>query len=251
MVTTPTWLGAKAGSGGLAGQTNQFLGLHSAGILYSGSLKESQTTGGAVFSSTQTQWLQQNLTTVSGQTTLSSIQIQINAVGGSPTLQLINPLVVSLYADHLGLPTGTPLITTTLASQTVYSSGFWVTVPMPITTLTPLTEYHIVIPTVGTSGHYYAWQQSNPGSGGATSPDGITWTPQAFGFLYQAFDQSSFGTQVQSIVDDGGARLSTFTYNPNGTLASVTDYTVTQGTNAYLLQQRTLAYTNGLVTGVN
>lgn len=251
MVNTPSWLAATAGFDGFAGQANQFLGTHAANFTYAGSLKESQTTGGAVYSSTQTQWLQQNLTTVAGQTSLSSVQIQISAVGGSPTLQLINPLVVSLYADSLGFPAGSALVTTTLSSQTVYSAGFWVTVPLPITTLTPLTEYHLVVQEVGTAGHYYAWQHGNPGTGGATSPDGVTWTAQSFGFMYQAFDQSSFGSQVQSIVEDGGKRLRQFTYNTNGTLATVTDYTVAQGVNTYLLQQRTLTYTNGLVTGVS
>lgn len=252
MVVTPTWLGATAGFSGVAGQANQFLGTHAAQFVYSGTLREGQSTGSSVYSSSQSTWLSQEFTTASTQTSISYLQLQISTVGGSPTLQLINPLIVSLYADSLGFPTGSPLITTTVSSQQVYNSGFWLVVPMPITSLTGLTNYHIVTQAVGTATHYYTWQQAVSGTGAATSSDGVSWTAQSYGFMYQVYDQSgTLGSKVNAVIEDNGARLTQFTYNANGTLATTNEYNVAQGTNTYLSQNRTFTYTNGLLTGVS
>lgn len=251
MAVTPVWKAATTGFGANAGFINQFLGTHSSSFLYSGAVRSSRTTGTGVFTDTQTQWMSQQFTTASSQTSVAYVYVQVSTVGGSPTSQLINPLTVSLYADSGGLPTGSALVTATLASSTVYSSSFWVTVPLPVSGLTPSTVYHLVIPRVGTSGHYYVWQRSNQVAGAATSTDGSTWTSQTYGFMYQVYDQSTTGSQVQYISDDSGARLISLTYNANGTLNTISEYTVAQGSGNVLLQNRTLAYTNGLVTGVS
>lgn len=235
----------------MAGHINQFLGTHTSSFVYNGALKSSQSTGISVYTDTLTQWLSQQITTASTQTTISYVLIQVSTIGGSPTSQLINPLTVSIYADSGGVPTGSALATTTVASSNVYSSPFWLMVPFNLTGLTRNTTYHVVVTKVGTTGHYYVWQRSNQVAGAHTSTNGTAWTAQSYGLMYQVYDQTSISGQVQLLYDDNGARIVSFTYNTNGTLNTINEYTVAQGTSNVLVQTRTINYATGLVTGVS
>ena len=125
-----------------------------------------------------------------------------------------------------------------------------ITIPLPITGLTPLANYHIVTQIVGTSSHYYTWQRSNQTSGAATSANGTSWTNQTYGLMYQVYDTSSNG-QLLSIFEDNGARWTDFTYNVNGSINQISQYTVAQTSASYLQTVGTLSYTNGLLTGVS
>lgn len=254
MSVIPTWLAATPGFVGQSGQVNQFLGSHNASFLTSGTVRSGQTTGTAVYNSTQTQWTSQLFQTASTQTSVAYLLLQISTIGGSPTSQLISPLTVSVYADVGGVPGGPALASTSILSSAVYSSPFWLTVPLVLAGLTVNTEYHIVIPEVGTTGHYYVWQQSNQPGGAATSPDGVTWTNQTYGLLYQIEDLSGgglAGLPIQYIYEDGGARITQFLYNANGSINQIIEYTVAQGSGNAVMQTRTLSYTNGLLTGVS
>ena len=249
MVVTPTWQAATAGQNGAAGHANQFLGTHGSVFLYQGALASSQTIGSSVYSSTQSQWLAQAITTGSGQTAIGYVQLQLSTVGGSPTSAPIAPLTVSLYANSGGVPTGSPLASTTISCQYVYSAPFWVTIPLPATGLTPNHTYQIVTRPVGTTGHYYVWQQSNQVTGAATSTSGTSWAAQAFGLMYQVYDQSSAG-QLQLIYEDAGARWTQLTYSTTGQISQLTEHTVGQAATGYQYTTSTLSYTNGLLTGV-
>lgn len=250
MVSTPTWLAATAGQRQIAGQVNQFLGSHQAQFLYQGALQVSQVTGSGVYSDTLSQWLAQSVTTAVGQTSVGFVQLQVSAIGGSPTLNLIPPLTVSLYASSSGVPTGAPLASTTVSGAYIYSAPFWVTIPLPVSGLTPSTTYQLVTALVGTSGHYYAWQHSNQVSGAATSATGTSWAVAPYGLMYQVYDQSQVG-QLQLIYEDAGARWTQLTYASNGTIAQVAEYTAGQTASGGVQSLRTLTYTNGLLTGVN
>jgi hypothetical protein len=250
MVVTPTWQAATSGSRGTAGAVNQFLGTHQAQFLYQASLVSSQQTGTAAYSDSLTQWLSQTITTGVSQTAIGYVQLQLSAVGGSPTLPLIPPLTVALYADSANLPTGSAIASTIVSDSYVYSSPFWVTIPLAATGLAPSTKYHLVTSLVGTTGHYYAWQRSNQTSGAATSATGTSWTAQTYGLMYRIYDQSSTGL-LQLIYEDNGARWTQLTYNANNTISQVTEYTAGQTTTGYLQSQRTLTYSNGLVVGVS
>jgi hypothetical protein len=245
----PAYLGASVKSNAQAGQANQFLATHTAQFIYPGALQSSQTTGSSVYSSTLTQWLSQTIVTASTQTTIGSVQLQLSAVGGSPTLSLIPPLQVGLYADAGGLPSGTALASATLGSSSIYSAPFWLTVPLAATGLTGSTTYHIVTSLVGTAGHYYVWQQSNQITGAATSPDGVTWSNAAYGLMYQVFDQTG-GALLQTISEDNGARITNFAYDALNRISQITEYTVAQD-GSYIVSTRTLTYSNGLLTGVS
>lgn len=249
-MTTPTWQAATVGSTAGAGHTNQFLSYHNASLLYQGNLVSSQTTGTGVYDDTLTQWLSQSIVTGVSQTAIGYVQLQLATIGGSPTLPLIAPLTVSLYASASGVPTGSPLATTTVSCATVYNAAVWVTVPLAASTLTPNTTYEVVTQLVGTAGHYYVWQRSNQVTGSATSPDGTTWSPQTHGLMYRVYNQSATG-QLMTIYEDNGDRTVSLTYNSVGGISQVVEYTVGQTATGYLQTNCTLSYTNGLITGVS
>lgn len=247
----PTWLSATAGLPGNSGVVNQLNGAHTTTLLYSGgAIISSQPTGSGVFQGSQNNWVGQTIVTGSTQTAIGSVNLQLATVGGSPTLNLIPVLTVGLYADGNGLPSGTPIVSTTISNNYVYTSPFWVSIPLPTTGLTPSTQYHIVTNLVGTSSNYYTWQQSNQTSGAATSPDGNVWTFQLFGMTYQVLDQTATG-RVTTIFEDNGAMFTTLTYNSFGQITGMTQFVTAQGGAGYIQSSGTLSYTNGLLTGVS
>ena len=249
MSTIPTLQAATTGQPGNAGLITQFLAAHNASFTYSGqALISSQATGGGVYQSTQSQWLSQTITTGVSQTAIGSVGLQLSTVGGSPTSALIAPLTVGLYADSGGQPTGSALATATVTCPYVYSSPFWVSVPLS-TTVSSSATYHLVTNLVGTAGHYYVWQQSNQAQGAATAPDGATWTNQTYGLMYEVFDQTASG-QLLSISEDSGQVITTLTYTALGQIATVTQYAVTQSGSS-ISSSGSLSYTNGLLTGVS
>lgn len=250
-MAAPTWLAATAGYVSLPGQINQFLTTHTSVWTYSGStLQSSQATGSSVYTSTDALYLAQLFTTGSSQTAIGQVLLQISTVGGSPITATISPLVVSLYASSAGQPTGSALVSTTLTEQYVYSAPFWMPVPLPITGLTASTPYHIVVSPAGTSTAYYVWQQSNQVGGANTAPDGVTWTSQAYGLMYQVYDQTGTLWPPISLVDDGGVRVTSFTYNGTSQLTGITESVVTQSGGSFY-STRAIAYSGQYPTGVS
>lgn len=250
MVTTPVWQPAVAGTRGTAGHVNQFLGGHESTISYGGTLQSAETTGSSVYSDTYTQWLGQQIVTSANQTTIGYLLLQLSDVGGSPTLATIPPLTVSLYADVFGVPGGSLLASAGVTCQYVYSSPYWVTVPLAAAGLSPGTSYQIVTTLTGSSSHYYVWQRSTTAGGASTSPDGLTWTSSSFGLMYQVFDQIGGGSTMPLIVnEDTGLRVTSLTYDTSDQLGSVSTYTT--GSLGTFAASATLTYTNGLITGVS
>ena len=254
MISTPVWQGATTGHAGNAGHVNQFIGTHQTQFVYDGVLQSSQTTGSGFYTSTQGLYTSQIFTTTSTQTTLSTVQLQLSTVGGSPTLSLINPIVVGIYATAGNIPTGSALVLTQLPCMYVYSSSFWVTVPLPLTGLGVNTPYAIVTYPVGTSTNYYALQHSDQTSGTYTSTDGATWTAQTYGLMYRIYDGtgplSGSSGSPSFIYDDNSAQITRLTYNANGSVSSILKQTITQD-GTYFQSSRSFSYTNGLLTGVS
>jgi hypothetical protein len=247
-VATASWLAASPAYVGLPGQVNQLLASHTSQWVYGGSLVSQEATGDAVYQSTETVYLAQLILTGASQTAIGRLGLQISTVGGSPTTATIPPLTVGLYASQFGLPSGAPLGAVQLAEPAVYTSGFWVSVPLAASGLTASTPYWVVVALAGSAGAYYVWQQSNVGAGGASAPDGVTWAAGPYGFMYQVYDATG-GGNLLSMVDDGGARTVTFTYS-GATLTGITEYTQTQA-GGTLVSSRTLTYSNGILIGVN
>jgi hypothetical protein len=243
----PSWLAATAGQPAYAGQLNQFLASHGATWLYAGTQQAAQTTGNAVYSASNGQYIAQSFTTGVSQTAVGQVWLQVSAVGGSPVTQAIPPLTLALYASSGGAPTGAALGSVAVNETYVYNAPFWVQFPLAVSGLTPSTVYQLVTFPAGASANYYAWQHSNQVIGGSLSADGVTWTTQAFGFMYQVFDQSAGGNLLY-ITEDGGARWTSLTYDAFNRVSTITEYTT--GATA-LTSVRTFAYSNGSLTGVS
>lgn len=247
---TPTYQSFAAGTPANSGFANQLIGSHNCTFLYSGgAIVTQQATGSGIYQSTANNWLSQTIVTGSSQTAIGSVNLQLSAVGGSPTLSLIPVITVGLYADGSGYPTGTALASTTVSNNYIYSSPFWVSIPLPATGLTASTQYHIVTNLVGSASHYYTWQQSNQTSGVSTSPDGTVWTFQNYGLMYQVLDQTSSGN-VTTIFEDNGARFIQLTYNSLNEITGVSEFVTAPG-GGYIQSSGTLSWTNGILTGVS
>lgn len=244
----PQFLAAAAGVRADAAQVNQFLAGHGSQWLYAGGvLQAEQATGTGLYASLASGYLAQSITLGASQTAIGHVGLQISTVGGSPVTATVSPLQISLYAASQGLPTGPALASVQLAEPYVYSGPFWLTVPLYASGLTPGGLYCLTATGAGSSGAYYVWQHSNQPSGAATSPDGVTYAPQAFGLMWQVFDATATGLPI-TLVDDGGARTTTLSYT-GGQLTGVSEYTLAQ-TGPALASNRTLTYTGGLLTGV-
>lgn len=248
---TPNWTPATAGQPGVAGSTNQFLLGHSASFIGTGgTLASQQATAAPAYTSTTGQYIAQNIVTASNQNSIDYVKLQLATVGGSPTLSLIPPLTLSLFADGGGVPTGSALVSTSVTSMYVYSAPTWVTIPLPISGIGSSTLFHLVISPVGTATNYYVWHQSNQTSGAFLSTNGVNWTSQTYGLTYQIFYNSATTNAsfpVQFIYEDGGARLIQIQYDPNTMLpTSIIESTtaaITGGTAIY--SSRTLSYNSG------
>lgn len=251
-MATASWLAATVGAPARPGQINQFLGSHTSAWLYSGNvLQSSQIIGSSVYQSSESQYMAQTFNTTASQTTIGQVLLQISTVGGSPVTATISPLTVSLYANSNGTPTGSPLASTTVTEQYVYSSPFWVTVPLATTGLTAATPYWLVVSPAGTGAAYYVWQQSNQTTGAALSADGLSWADQAYGFMFQVFDQGGADWPPVSLTDDDGARVTTFGYTANGLLSTITESVVAQSGTSFF-STRTISYGGGAYpTGVS
>jgi hypothetical protein len=249
----PVYKAAVVGGPGNAGGVNQSLVPHSATAIFdSAVLTAGQSTGTGVYTTTEAQYLSQQFQTTATQTTISEVWVQVSVVGGSAITNVIDPLTVGIYADAGGEPIGSALASATVSETSVYSSGFWVVVPLPVTGLSSSTSYHVVVNAAGTSTSYYVWQNNNQTSGGSISPDFVAWTDQTFGFMYRVYDQTSTGGSLMTyLVEDSGARWTKYGYDGTNELTTIDEYTTDQTGNGSFTSSRTLSYTGGFLTGVN
>lgn len=250
MVTTPTWLAATAGSVPQAGQINQFLGTHNTQLLYTATQISAQTTAGAAQNASQAGWTAQSITTGGAQTTIGYVSLNVSSIGTTSGANLL-PSTISLYNSSAGAPAGSPIVSTTVPVEYYPpTTGAFINIPLPATGLSTGTPYWIVMPQVGSSSFHYDWFRNNVGSGASTSPNGLTWTSQGYGMLFKVFDQSAV-TPLTATWEDSGARWTTMTYNATtGQLLTYNEYTAGQSTAGYVMSDRTLTYTSGLLTGV-
>lgn len=250
MPATPTWLGATSGQPGLAGQINQFLGTHAAAFLYAGALQASQVTAGAASVSTNGLWLAQKFTAGAAQTAVGYVVVPLTTTTTSGAL--LAPATVSLCADNAGAP-GTVLVSATVTAEYAHlASGgtatVFVLVPLPATGLTAAATYWITVAAAGNVSNSYTWFKSNQVAGASTSPDGVTWTAQGYGFEFSVYDQSASGL-LTCIWEDAGARWTALTWT-SGQIATIGEYTIGQTTAGYTQSWRSLTYSGSLLTGV-
>jgi hypothetical protein len=249
VVTADAWLGAAPGQPPKAAQVNQLLGVHRAQHLYAGVLTAGQNTPGSGFATTNSVYNAQSFTTAAGQTAVGYVTLQVGATTGLGSV--LAPLVLSLYASAGGAPTGSPLVSVTVSAEYSYAAPSVMVAPLPVAGLTPSTTYWLVSAPVGDATNHYFWNKSTQVSGASTSPNGTTWTAQAYGLTYQVFDQTASGL-LTCTWEDAGARWTWLAYNATGGINQVTtyaEYTAAQN-GSYVQSFRSLAYSSGLLTKV-
>lgn len=239
---TPTWLAATAGSAGKAGQVNQFLGTHAVTWVYTGTSVAAQTTLGSGKVNTNSLWLAQSFSTGVSTTAAGRVLLYLGYTG-SP-----NPVTIGLYADSSG-PTGSALVTTAVPKEFVTAGGAALSIPLPVA-VSGSTTYWIVAQADGDASDYFSWYKSNQVTGASTSPDGVTWTSQAYGFDFQVFDQAVTNGDLMHTWEDSGARWTALTENASSQISTISEYTAGQTTAGYTVSTRTLSYSTGTLTGV-
>jgi hypothetical protein len=241
-VPTPAWIGATPGQPQLAAQVNQLLGTHAVIYAYTGVEHDNQSTAGSGSVASNGLYIAQSFT--AGGTYTAGRAVLTLALTGTPA-----GLSLTVQSNSAGAPSGTvlagPIVVPPLM---VPASAGLVSVPLswPVTSG---TVYWIVTAPVGDVSDFYAWSKSNQVSGASTSTNGTSWTAQAYGLLYQAWDSTAVLPLVHS-VQDAGARWSSLTTNANNTVSSLKEYTVAQGAGQYVASSRALTYSGTSLTGV-
>lgn len=241
MGTTPTWQGATAGQPALAAQVNQFLGAHNSTFLYAATQKVAQSTAGSGGVNSNSLYIAQSFTSASGQTQVGRVVLTL-AVTASPS-----PLTVGLYANSGGAPTGSALVSAAVPKEFLTGSPATLSIPLPAT-ISALTQYWIVTTAVGDVSNFYTWSKSNQVTGASTSANGTTWAAQAYGLLYQVYDQTASGNLTHTY-DDSGARWSLLAYNGSNQITQLAEYSVAQS-SGYIESNRTLTYSSGQLIGM-
>lgn len=234
------WLGATAGAAPAAAQVNQFVFAHAFTPLYAAVQKAAQSTAGSGAVNSNSLWIAQSFATAAGQTAVGRVVLTL-AVTGSPA-----PLIVGLYANSAGAPTGSALVSAPVPQEFLTGSAATLSIPLPAS-VTASTTYWIVTAAVGDPSNLYAWSKSNQTSGASTSTNGTTWSAQTYGLLYQVYDQATSGTLTHTW-EDSGARWTGMAYTSNK-LTSVQEYTVAQS-SGYVGSSRALTYSGTSLIGV-
>lgn len=241
-MATPNWLAATSGQPTQSGQVNQFLGTHSATLIYAGAIQSQQVTAGTGSQTSLNTFIAQSFTTASTQTTVGRVILTLSKTGAPP------PISVSLQIDVSGAPSGTPIVTTLLPNDFLGTSSGTFSIPLPAVVASS-TKYWIVLNATGTTGNIFNWFKSNQTSGASTSPTGVTWTGQTFGLLYQVLDNTLI-TPLTHTWEDGGVRWTILLYNALAQLVTLGEYTQGQTATGYLLSVRSLNYTSGQLTSI-
>lgn len=249
MVNTPVWQAATLGQPTLAAHPNQFIGTHVVQPQYTAVQTAAVNTVGATSTSSSGTWLAESFTTAVGQTSIGYVITSLRSNTTSGTV--LSPTTLSLYANSAGAPTGSPLATVTVTTEYAFNAVLSTLqpYPLPVTGLTASTTYWLVSPAAGNATNHYSWFRSAAVSGASTSPNGTTWTAQAYGFQYEVFDQTPSG-QLTTTWEDSGARWTVFTYNGSGLPATFAEYTAGQTSSGYLQSVRSFTYSGSALTGI-
>lgn len=243
-ISTPTWLAATTGQAPQSAHVNQLLGTHSVTPLYTGN-QVASATGGSGTSNTNGLWLAQSFTTGGGETAHGYVTAQIFPNTGLSSN--LGPAFVSIYSDSAGKP-GSPLITFTGPVEYVNAAPLDTAFFGPIG-VSPSTQYWIVLQAAGNATFNYQWNKSSAGTGASTSPNGTTWTNQAFGFRFASYDLSAIGSPVGTW-EDGGNRWTWQSFTATGLPNQYAEYTSGQASLGYAQSFRTFTYATAQVTGI-
>lgn len=246
-MTTPTWQSPTSGQPPKASHVNQFLVTHPMSVIYQSPAQGSaQTTAGSGNVNSNGTYVAQSFTTSAGQTAITYVIMYASSTGSFTGLP---PTTVSLHANNAGAPAATALQSVTVTGEYVGSLPLAnMPVPLPVS-VSPSTTYWLVMSAAGDASHFFGWHKSNQTSGASTSPDGVTWTAQAYGLMYQVWIQGVAGSNEFFTWEDSGNRWSFIDYNSNGTVSTLAEYTVGQTATTYTQTFRNFHYSLGQLTG--
>lgn len=240
---SPLWYAAKAGQQGNSGQVSQMLLAHNVRFIYMGILFSSQATTGSGTVTGNSLYVAQTFTTGASTTGVGRITLT-GFVTGAPSM-----LNLSIQANNGGQPSGVPLVTSMFPTSWLNTSNNTYTFPVP-TGLTPSTQYWIVASWTGSTGNVYTLTQSNQTSGAMTSTNGTSWTAQAYGILYQCYD-NSLNLPLLHTWEDGGQRVTWMPVNGSGYIGSIEESTLVPGSGSSLYSFRNITYTGSFPTSVS
>jgi hypothetical protein len=240
-MAVPAWQAPTAGEVALAGHVNQLLAAHAVSYVWTGAVQAQQATPGSGAVRSDGLWLAQSFTAGASQAAAGYVVVTIGSAG-SP-----DPWAVSLQADSAGQPSGTALVTTLVPVEFAQASSVAVAVMLPVTGIVPSAAYWVVAQAQGDVADYFTWSKSNQVSGASTSPDGVTWTPQSYGLLYQEYDTSAV-PPLAGTWEDSGARWTALDYS-GSEVVNLYEFTQGQTAAGYTASLRSLQYASGLLTG--
>lgn len=251
---TTSFLAATSGQPMLAQHVNQLLVTHPTQYIYTGTQQQFNTTAAATSTGTNNLWLAEKWNTQVSQTTLGYIVVALSTTVTSGAV--LPPTTISIYTDNAGVP-GTALLTTQLTAEyaNLGTGGVAtnsITVPLPLKGLSAATNYWIVVQSTAAAGGQFTWFRTTAISGAATSPDGVTWTTQSYGFIYTIFDQVrplNVAAPLVATWEDSGQRWQVLRYNSLLEIINRTEYTSGQTTPGYNQGYRALTYSNGQLQG--
>lgn len=240
-MTTPAYLAASPGNLSQANQVNQFLGTHAVNYIYTGVSLGGGTVLGSGGVNSNGLYVAQEMTP--GSTQSVGRMVITGSVTGTP-----NPLVVTMQSNSGSAPSGTVLATLTVPYNYFPATEAQVSLPLPVT-LTASTNYWLVFNAVGDASDYYTFYKSNATSGVSTSTNGTSWTGQTYGIYYARWDQSVV-TPLLHTYEDAGARWTYITSAASQAFTGLQEYTVAQGSNAFVWSSRTYTTTSGNVVNI-
>jgi hypothetical protein len=242
MSTTPLWQTTVAGTTALAASVDQLLSAHPAQLIYQGTSYDSDTTSGSgATDSTYNLSLANKFTTAAsgvGSTALTRLDIYMVSVGTGATLTL------SIQTDSTGKPSGTNVsgLTMTIPSGFPPPIGMWISVPMPLTGLTPSTPYWIVIGSTSSATNYAELAHSGTAGGRAATNNGGGWVNQTYSYNFAAYDGINLGDALRHTWEDSGALWNAYYYGTAYPYGSGLPTTIMNAVGTTQWAVRTLTY---------
>lgn len=258
-MSVPLWHALAQGGTLSSSDLNQFLGDHPASFLYFGVSKVSYIVAGSANANTNTgaaaQWLAQPFTTAGGQTTITRIELNLQAVGtGADT-------TLELRTDNAGVPSNTVLWSCVIPAD-FQGAAAYISIPCNVSGLSAATKYHIVLDGTASTSNICRWNSAvtSVNAGLVSASGSAGWSSAGKTFLFNVYNGTN--SVVRHIIEDGTTSTTGGVTQTNGAPAkwSGYDWTVAATANALLTtvreycgalrSVRTLSYTSGVLTGV-
>ena len=174
-ITRPTWKAVDVGDTYSHDDVNQFLFEHDQKLAYTGTSADGNIPADNTSADITPYHYASRFTMPSGKTALDRVQLKLIKAGTGVDL------TGAVQADSAGSPSGTNLASRTIPKQWVPTSATVISVALPVTGLTALANYWIVVAKAGDGTNNCKWRSlnaadaSHPAKNSATGGAG-TWS---------------------------------------------------------------------------